>query len=172
MSIFLVFSTSTSTTTDTDIETTTDTSTGTGDTDTTTDTTAESETETVTKTEEVPVETLEEAETFARIEWAKIKRDNGHKIEFKTIGSEKLRNGEWAKIYLPSFDLDDFMYIVQLSQSEDSNGDWTANMTLLDYPPSFGTDTGENTDEEEEETTEEETLDEETTTEEVDGAIE
>ena len=136
----------------------TDTDTDTTSTDTSTtsssSTASDTETETTTTTEEVPVETLEEAETFARVEWAKIKRDDGHKLECKVIGSEKWRNGEWARIYMPSFELDDFMYIIQLSQSEDENGDWTANLTLVDYPPSFGTETTEDTEEEEEEETE------------------
>lgn len=123
------------------------------DTTTPTDTTTTS-TESETTTEEVPVETLEEAETFARTEWAKIKRDDGHSLECKVTGSEKWHPGEWAKVYLPSFDLDDYMYLTKVSQSEDNTGDWTANLNLVDYPPSFGEET--ETEEDSEEDTEEE----------------
>ena len=142
--------TTTTTGSDSDIETTTADTT----TDDTTDTTT---TETKTTTEEVPVETLEEAEAFARKEWAKIKRDDGHSLECKVLGSEKWHPGEWAHVYLPSFELDDYMYINKVSQSEDGNGDWNANITLVDYPPSFGKEQ-ETTNEED---TEEEELDEE-----------
>ena len=141
--------TTTTTDSDSDIETTTADTT----TDDTTDTTT---TETKTTTEEVPVETLEEAEAFARTEWAKIKRDDGHSLECKVLGSEKWHPGEWAHVYLPSFELDDYMYITKVSQSEDGNGDWNANLTLVDYPPSFGKEQ-ETTSEED---TEEEELDE------------
>ena len=151
-------STTSTDTSDSSVETTEDTST---DTSTTTTTTTE------TKTEEIPVETLEEAEAFARIEWAKIKRDDGHTLECKVLGSERWHPGEWAKVILPSFDLEDYMYITAVSQTEDNNGDWTANVNLSDYPPSLGTETESTDDEEEEEETDEEleedTLDTETT---------
>jgi len=143
-----VTSTDTDTTTDIDTDTTT-TDTGSDDTTTSTETTETTETKTVTKTEEVPVETLEEAETFARVEWAKIKRDDGHTLECKVQGSEKWHPGEWAKVILPTFELEDYMYITKASQSEDNNGDWTANLNLTDYPPSLGEETEETSDEEE-----------------------
>ena len=87
--------------------------------------------------EEVPVETLEEAENFAKLEWAKIKRDNGHSVELKVMGSEKWCVGAWSKVIIPRFDIDDYMYISRCSQSE-SNNEWGCNMTLVDYPPGFG----------------------------------
>lgn len=112
------------------------------------------EKESSSSTEEVPVETLEEAEAFAKLEWAKIKRDNGHSIEFKTIGSEKWLVGAWSRVVIPSFDIDDYMYISRLSQSE-SSSEWGANITLVDYPPSFGKYENENEEGEEEEAEEE-----------------
>ena len=33
------------------------------------------------------------------------------------------------------------MYISKCSHDEDANGPWTASLTLVDYPPSFGADT-------------------------------
>ena len=120
-----------------------------------------SEITTTTKTsvEEVPVETLEEAENFANVEWAKIKRDDGHSLECKVSGSEKWKAGEWCRVILPSFDLDDFMYISKISQSESAT-DWTGNLSLVDYPPSFGEYNEEESSDEEGE--EEEVMDEET----------
>lgn len=88
-------------------------------------------------TEEVPVETYEEAVSFANIEWNKIRRDDGHVVECKVIGSEEYFAGAWCKVYLPSFNLDQYMYISRVSQSETSDG-WECNLSLTDYPPSLG----------------------------------
>ena len=46
--------------------------------------------------------------------------------------------------------IDDYMYISRASADEDGSSNWLTGLTLVDYPPSFGTF------EEEEETSEEE----------------
>lgn len=80
---------------------------------------------------------LKEAQSFARREWAKLRRDNDHKLECKVLGNAKWKVGEWCRVYLPSFDIDDYMYIIKVSQ-EDDDGNWVCSLTLVDYPPSLG----------------------------------
>lgn len=102
--------------------------------------------------EEVPVETYEEALNFANVEWAKIKRDDGHSIELKTIGDPEWRVGEWVRVDIPFFKENGYMYISKVSQSESSDS-WDCNLTLVDYPPSLGepnVDDGSDDEEEEE----------------------
>ena len=100
---------------------------------------------------EIPIDNYEDALAFANCEWNKIKRDNGHTLECQTIGATKWRTGEWCKVYMPSFDIDDYMYITMTSQSSEG-GEWGTNLTLKDYPPGWGKeDLTENTDSEEEE---------------------
>lgn len=83
------------------------------------------------------VKSMKEAESFARTEWNKLQRDNGHKVELKVIGHTKWKGGVWSRVYLPSFSIDNYMYIAKMSQ-EDSDGDWICSLTLTDYPPSLG----------------------------------
>ena len=130
----------------------TDTTSTSSSTDTSTSTTTT--TETTTKTEEVPCETYEEALTFANVEWAKIKRDNGHKIECKVVGSPIWQQGIWVRVYIPSFEEDGYMYITKCNHDESSSG-WECNITLVDYPPGFGDPPEADSDDEEEETEEE-----------------
>ena len=100
---------------------------------------------------EIPIDNYEDALAFANCEWNKIKRDNGHTLECQTIGATKWRTGEWCKVYMPSFDIDDYMYVTITSQSSEG-GEWGTNLTLKDYPPGWGKeDLTENTDSEEEE---------------------
>lgn len=87
--------------------------------------------------------TLKEAQSFARREWAKLRRDNGHKLECKVLGSTKWKVGKWCRVYLPSFGIDDYMYIIKVSQ-EDDDGNWVCSLTLADYPPSLGEPKEEN----------------------------
>ena len=131
---------------DTDVDTTTDTDTGTDTTDT--DTTTEPETKTTTKTEEVPVETYEEALDFAYNYWHKIMRDNGHSIECKIVGSSEWRQGKWVRVYIPSYNEDIMMYTSKVAHSNDGDSVWTTNLTLVDYPPSLGEPKEEETEEE------------------------
>ena len=159
-------------TTTTDTDTDTDTDTGTDDTTTTDDTTADdtateetTTTETKTTVVEEPIDNYKDALAFANTECNKIKRDNGHTIECQTRGSNKWRAGEWVKVIIPSFSENGFMYITRVSQSDDG-GDWTCNLSLADYPPGWGEEQIETTDDEEEsedsEDTSEETTEEET----------
>ena len=82
--------------------------------------------------------TLKDAQSFARREWAKLHRGNGHKLECKVLGNLKWKVGKWCRVYLPSFSIDDYMYIIKVSQEEDEDGNWICGLTLVDYPPSLG----------------------------------
>ena len=82
------------------------------------------------------VKSLEDAKDFLLREWAKIKRDNGHTLECSVKGDSKWAPG-WCYVYLPSFNIQDYMYITKISQ-DDPDGNWTCNLTLVDYPPGFG----------------------------------
>ena len=83
------------------------------------------------------IDNYEEALEFANREWNKIKRDNGRQLDCQVLGSAKWETGDWIKVYLPSFDIDGYMYIIRSSQSSDG-GDWTCNLSLVDYPPGWG----------------------------------
>lgn len=113
--------------------------------------------------EEVPCETYEEALSFANVEWAKIKRDDGHTIECRVIGSPEWQQGQWVRVYIPSFEEDGYMYITKVSSDESSTG-WITNLTLVDYPPGFGEPEEAKSDDEESEDEEDTTTDEEAAT--------
>ena len=98
------------------------------------------------------VKTLEGAKKHLQREWNKLKRENGHSLELKTYGHSKWKQGEWCRVYLPSYNLDDYMYITKVSQ--DDSGTWDCSLTLVDYPPSFGEPSKTETKEEEETDTE------------------
>ena len=94
--------------------------------------------------------TLKEAQSFARREWSKLRRDNGHQLECKVLGNLKWKVGQWCRVYLPSFGIDDYMYIIKVSQ-EETDGNWVCGLTLVDYPPSLGEpEEEENTEKQEE----------------------
>ena len=92
------------------------------------------------------IKNLEAAKKYLQREWNKVKRDNGHSLELKTYGHTKWKIGEWCRVYLPSFNIDDYMFITKTSQDDSGDSEWTCNLTLVDYPPSFGepTQTNEN----------------------------
>lgn len=92
---------------------------------------------------EKPITKYQEALKFGNIEWNKIKRDNGHTIECQTRGSSRWVVGEWVKVIFPSFNEYGYMYISRSSQSDDA-GDWTASLTLVDYPPGWGAEETDN----------------------------
>ena len=98
-----------------------------------------SSSKTVKKTvvEEIPITNYNEAYDFAVREWNKIKRGNGRALECQTLGATQWKTGEWCKVYLPSFDIDGYMYIIRVSQTSEG-GDWTSNISLVDYPPGWG----------------------------------
>ena len=111
------------------------------------------------------IKSYDDAVAYLQRVWNKIRRDDARQVELKVDGDAKWRTGKWVRVYLPSFFIDDYMYITRVSHEEDNTGNWTVSLTLVDYPPSFGTyEETENTDEEDEETDEEGT--DETTTEE------
>ena len=95
------------------------------------------------------VKTLKEAKAFLQREWNKIRRDDGRQVELKVNGHPRWKTGIWCRVYLPSFFIDDYMYISKTSNDEDGSNNWNTSITLVDYPPSFGTyeeESEENTD--------------------------
>lgn len=84
------------------------------------------------------IKTLEEAKEFLQREWNKLQRDNGHSLEVSVRGHSKWQVGKWCRVYIPSFGIDDFMYIINMSQDDSASDKWKCNLTLVDYPPSFG----------------------------------
>ena len=105
---------------------------------------------TKTKTIEEPIDNYKEALEFANTEWNKIKRDNGHTLECQVTGSNNWKVGEWVAVLLPSFDENCFMYTTRASQS-DNSGDWTCNLSLVDYPPGWGEEETEDNNEDSDE---------------------
>ena len=53
-------------------------------------------------------------------------------------GHQKWQVGKWCRVYIPSFKIDDYMYIANMSQDDSASDKWKCNLTLVDYPPSFG----------------------------------
>ena len=99
---------------------------------------------------ETPIDNYKDALEFAQLEWNKLKRDNGRQLELQTLGSTVWKSGDWVKVVLPSFSLNGYMYIIRTSQGLDG-GDWTCNMTLVDYPTGWGKEEIEQSSDEEEE---------------------
>ena len=83
------------------------------------------------------IDTYEKALDFAWLTWNKLQRENGRSLQCTVWGSCKWKVGEWVKVYLPSFHIDGYMYITQISQANDG-GDWTCQKTLVDFPPGWG----------------------------------
>lgn len=120
---------SSTTTPSTDVETATD--------DTTSPEDSGETTSPSTSYEEVPCETYDEALSFANLEWAKIRRNNGHEIELKVIGDYHYKPG-WVYVKLYSYPTDMWMYIKAVNHEISENGEFNTNLTLVDYPPSLG----------------------------------
>ena len=95
------------------------------------------------------IKTLDEAKKVFYREWHKLRRDSGRSIELKINGDSNFRNGEWCRVYLPSYFIDDYMYISKTSHDTDATSTWQTSLTLVDYPPSFGAYVEETTPEEE-----------------------
>lgn len=104
---------------------------------------------TKTTVSETPIDNYKDALEFAQLEWNKLKRDNGRQLELQTLGSTVWKSGDWVKVVLPSFSLNGYMYIIRTSQGLD-DGDWTCNMTLVDYPTGWGKEEIEQSSDEEE----------------------
>ena len=77
------------------------------------------------------------ATAFAYREWNKLLKNSGRQLNCKVDGDPKWRVGRWVRVYIPSFDLDGYMYIIRASHTDDS--DWNTSLTLVDYPPDLGT---------------------------------
>ena len=103
---------------------------------------------------EVTIDTSEVSDnstalSIANTEWAKIKRNNGHSIECKSVGGTEWQVGQWVRVYLPSFEVDDYFYLSKVSQNDDR--EWSSNLTFVDYPPSLGEPVKETESEDEDE---------------------
>lgn len=85
-----------------------------------------------------------EALAFGRLYLRQMSRDNGRVVECKVIGSPEWRVGEWTRVILPLFGIDDYMYISKVS-TDHSSDEWACNISLVDYPPGFGEYEEENT---------------------------
>ncbi|WP_407422057.1 hypothetical protein [Methanobrevibacter sp.] len=96
------------------------------------------------------VKSYEDAIAYLQRVWNKIRRDDARQVELKVNGDFSWKTGLWARTFLPSFFIDDYMYIIRTSDEEDSSGNWTTNLTLVDYPPSFGVEEEEPEEEDEE----------------------
>lgn len=88
--------------------------------------------------EDENIKTLDDAKDFLQREWNKLQRDNDHSLECTVQGNVEWKVGEWCRVYLPSFDIDDYMYIINMSQEDSASDKWKCNLTLVDYPPGFG----------------------------------
>ena len=124
------------------------------------------ETKTVSKTEEIPITKYDDALDFAKNEWGKVRRKDGHSLECKIFGLINIKHGTWAKVYIPSFDETSFMYITKIDNTISSGDEWVTGLTLADYPPSLssGESNDPNKDSEDDETDTDETTDEDTGT--------
>jgi len=96
------------------------------------------------------IDNYDDAYSYAQMYWTKLQRENGRTLECQVWGSCNYNSGEWAKVYLPSFDINGFMYITNMSQSNDG-GDWTCTLTLMDFPPGWGKEEKEEKEEDEKE---------------------
>lgn len=96
----------------------------------------------ISKTIQAPstIKTLSDAKQYLNRQWNKIRREDGRQLECKVPGHTKWKTGKWVHVYLPSFFIDDYMYITKISSEEDGTGNWLINLALVDYPPSFGVD--------------------------------
>ena len=94
------------------------------------------------------VKKLKAAKAYLNREWNKLRMANGRQVELKVPGDMKWQTGVWARTYIPSLFIDDYMYITKISHEEDGTSNWLTNLTLVDYPPSFvSTDTEEESEE-------------------------
>ena len=101
-----------------------------------------------------PDDTVKDYDTavaFLQKSWNKIRRDDGRQVELKINGDMAFKVGQWVRAFLPSFYIDDYMYITRMSNDEDGSNNWSTGLTLVDYPPSFGAPQAEPEEEEEEE---------------------
>ena len=67
---------------------------------------------------------------FAYREWNKILKNSGRVLECSVDGSPKWRVGEWVRVYMPTFNLNGFMFISKCSHDDGNGGDWKVNLSL------------------------------------------
>lgn len=91
----------------------------------------------VSKTIKSSNKTEKDAVAFAYHEWNKLLKDSGRKLECKIDGGPEWRIGEWVRVYIPSFNLNGYMYLTKVNHDDDL--DWKVNLTLEDWPPDLGT---------------------------------
>lgn len=99
--------------------------------------TSESDSTSTETVKETLISNFKDAYKFAKKEFYKAKRDNGHILECKVIGSSKWKQGKWAYCYIPDYKIQDYMYITKASHEIDDEGKWLTSLTLQDYPPSL-----------------------------------
>ena len=87
---------------------------------------------------DVPIIDEAEAFLFGLKTIGRARRKDGHQIECKVIGSKYWEVGEWAKVYLPSFNEDTIMFISKVNHESGADSEWLTSLTLVDYPPSLG----------------------------------
>lgn len=87
---------------------------------------------------EIPITNEAEAYLFGLKQIGKASRKDSHKIECKVIGSKYWEVGEWCRVYIPSFNEDNIMFISKVSHESGVDSEWLTNLTLVDYPPSLG----------------------------------
>ena len=74
---------------------------------------------------------------FAYKQFQKMLRNGGRVLECKVDGSPDWHIGNWVRVYIPSLELNGYMYITKTAH--DDNGEWDTSLTLKDYPPDLGT---------------------------------
>lgn len=88
------------------------------------------------KTIKTSIKSEKDVVAFAYREWNKLLKDSGRKLECEVDGDPKWKVGQWVRVYIPSFNLNGYMYITKASH--DDSGEWETNLTLEDYPPDLG----------------------------------
>lgn len=91
----------------------------------------------VTKTITSSNKSEKDAIAFAYHEWNKLLKDSGRQLECKIDGGPEWRIGKWVRVYVPTFNLNGYMYLTKVSHDDDTK--WKTNVTLTDYPPDLGT---------------------------------
>ena len=104
--------------------------------------------------EEIPITDKDEAIQFGITQVGKAKRDDGHTIELKVIGSQNWQMGEWCHVKLPSFNEDSYMFISKCSFESGPDTEYINTLKLVDYPPSLGKPQNNTEKKNDEETTE------------------
>lgn len=87
-----------------------------------------------------PIDNYDDAMSFARREWGKIQRDNGHTCNVKVVGYNEFQVGKWCAIYSPQMGTMADMYINSVDHTKSPSDEWVTVLELTDFPPSFSED--------------------------------